>query len=286
MCLEKCNEFDEYSTKAEQIQRDFRLILQRKIQIKQEPKDYDYPYAAAADIFTPSTSFAISNICTMPEWNPVKQENSNFNFETNPVDEDFRLQGFDDDSASDDLNPINTEKKSTLKVKKSTSGKRGRPPKPKESQTTTEMFHCTEPGCERRFDCRAKLNFHVQYHSKVRNHQCQQCGKCFKTKSCLGSHRRAVHKDKRVICDTCGMNFSRKQGLLRHYQAAHLGLRPYVCAICGLAYNNSSSLKSHQFTHDPTNKTVVCEICSARFFNKSKLDRHKKVINNALISEK
>lgn len=134
--MQKCNEFDEYSTKAEQIMRDFQNLLENRkdFQIKEEPRE-EFPY------IIPETSFA------------------SFSWSNTVKNEDF----FDSDSEPA-VNPFKSERKSK---------KRGRPAKSKEF---SETFYCTEPGCNRRFANRAKLNFHVQYHSKERPFQCQQCG--------------------------------------------------------------------------------------------------------------
>lgn len=140
----------------------------------------------------------------------------------------------------------------------------------------TSMISCPEPGCPRRFDKIRRYRSHIQYHAKTRAFICQQCGKDFKTKTCLTTHIKNVHRDHFIICDACGKNFSSKNGLIIHYQSVHLNLMKYVCSACGKAFNNRASLRCHQFTHDPENKNVVCGICSARFYNKSKLSRHMK----------
>lgn len=106
--------------------------------------------------------------------------------------------------------------------------------KPKKSQKIrpakgmkSEIFLCTFESCDRRFESLKRLQHHLQLHSTERPFQCSFCGKFYKTRDCLRSHQRVVHRnaDLRVICDTCGLAFTRKPSLERHYKAAHLKLR-------------------------------------------------------------
>lgn len=153
ICLEKCNEYDEYIAKAEQIQKDFKILLQKKTIIKQEPKDFDYDESLAF-----MNKSGLNNEYT--DFPNIKVENYQFQ-EFNDTN-GFQL---DHESESEDNSyqmPSTSKKKPASAKKPKTSRKR---------EKITELLHCPEPGCERRFDNRGKLLFHMQYHSKERPHQ-------------------------------------------------------------------------------------------------------------------
>jgi uncharacterized Zn-finger protein len=255
-CTNKLNDFDEFTSKAESIQSDLRALLNRKVYVKQEPKE-EFDNASMVsnetdlnsdhDVTIPQIEFA-PNVSAHFDWNSDLRTSSHGLFESNFVN-------------------LMPEPSPWKKPKKS----------PKKSpRKHDEVFQCTFSPCDRRFPTHTRLLNHLQLHSKDRPYQCSFCGKFYKTKDCLRSHQRVVHKnaDLRVICDACGLAFTRKPSLERHFKATHLKLRLFTCQLCGASYCNASSLQAHAFVHDKDNKNFECEVCGSRFHTRSKLNRH------------
>ncbi|KAG5667642.1 hypothetical protein PVAND_015616 [Polypedilum vanderplanki] len=253
-CTKKLNDFDEFSSKAEKIQNELCSLLNHKIQIKQEPKEeFDNVSIATFnsdnendhDITIPQIDYS-PNVSAHFDWNNDMKNPNHDIFESNFVN----------------LMPETSKKKRQKKLAK--------------KRSTNEVFQCTFPPCDKRFPTKTRLLNHLQLHSKNRPYQCSFCGKFYKTKDCLRSHQRVVHKNAeiRVICDKCGLAFTRKPSLERHFKAKHLKLRLFTCQLCGVSYCNASSLQAHSFVHDKDNKNFECEFCGSKFHTRSKLNRH------------
>lgn len=215
-CIHKINDYDKYSLKAEQIQSELKMLMHNKIYIKHEPKE---------ELDNVSIGSYETEMNTDPEedMNEVvstdvdaKPANMSAHFDWNSAKDNEELKkrnlSMFGDLSGQTKRKIKTEKTQKKTVKKKKSG---------------EVYQCTFPPCDRRFPTKTRLLNHLQLHSTDRPFQCSFCGKFYKTKDCLRSHQRVVHKnaDLRVICDTCGLAFTRKPSLERHYKAAHLKLR-------------------------------------------------------------
>ncbi|RZC32629.1 hypothetical protein BDFB_000495 [Asbolus verrucosus] len=77
---------------------------------------------------------------------------------------------------------------------------------------------------------------------------CEICGKCFKSKNFLRSHRKTHTEQKTYICEMCGKGFPLRQRLKEHTRV-HTKERPYVCKIqyhSSKAYNVSKKLLDTQ----------------------------------------
>lgn len=186
--MEKICEYDEYSTKAEQIQTELQMILAGKDEATQEE---------------------LTNVVVIEEY----------------LEEMDVLQSdYDQQLKSEEPEERQQKERKAKKAKKITEKLPKKKKAPYRRPKFAAMLSCPEPGCTRRFFERKLYNSHVQYHAKERSFVCE-CGKDFKTKACLKSHIRHVHKDFYVICDHCGRNFLSKNGLTNHLRSVHLKLK-------------------------------------------------------------
>lgn len=104
-------------------------------------------------------------------------------------------------------------------------------------------------------------------------HNCEMCGKIFKSHRNLYDHIRRVHtREKKHTCTHCGIKFIQKYMLSVHLRT-HTGVRPYKCELCEKTFIRSDSLKEHMATHGP--RTVhTCTKCSKKFMTKKGKERH------------
>jgi len=121
----------------------------------------------------------------------------------------------------------------------------------------TRPFRCTNPNCVRSFASEAQLTNHsasccARSHSgpdQDQQHQCDSCGRPFKSRHLLQRHVACVHlKLKPFKCDQCGRAFGRKE-MLKQHRAAHTGRRDYVCGVCEKSFRQSASLYMHKLQH-------------------------------------
>ncbi|XP_008119839.2 zinc finger protein 586 [Anolis carolinensis] len=119
-------------------------------------------------------------------------------------------------------------------------------------------------------DCKLQ---HERYHIAEKAHKCQECGKCFASKSHLRQHQ-AIHTgDKPYSCQECGKCFISTSGLLRHLRT-HTGEKPYRCQMCGKCFVSNSVLLIHQRIHTGE-KPYKCQECGKCYAHHSGLVVHQ-----------
>jgi Zinc finger, C2H2 type len=162
-------------------------------------------------------------------------------------------------------------------------------------------FQCSK--CPKKFVNRYSIKQHelLTHTANPELYKCD-CGKLFKSKTLVNSHRKNNHKNKAVkyqtvLCQYCKKVFHRKSNLRKHILSVHTERQP--CAVCGAFLgpgNMSNHLKTHKKTkcsfsgcdrefigenqvryhikneHESTQ--VQCQMCDAVFTSQEKLNRH------------
>ena len=156
--------------------------------------------------------------------------------------------------------------------------------------TDEKPFACGE--CDMKFGNRTVLKNHMLTHTTVREiFQCDQCEKCFLTKSGLWQHRRSHKRATTTTCTTCDKQFDSMDELHKHlvtehnrklfactechkmfeseaalttHTETHTGEREFPCPECGQSFDQFNALKCHQRLH-AGQKKFSCEQCGAGF---------------------
>ena len=95
-------------------------------------------------------------------------------------------------------------------------------------------------------------------------HPCNDCGKVFKSRSCLKRHNEGVHlKLKRFFCPQCNMGFTFNSKLVRHIKKVHENdlEKEYQCGECQVVFLVKEHLKNH--LNQKHTKSDVSLECSA-----------------------
>ena len=108
---------------------------------------------------------------------------------------------------------------------------------------------------------------------KVKDKNCDQCGKSFQYPNHLEIHIKTVHEGKRDYkCETCGKAYGRSSVLNRHIKIAHLGQKVESCKTkkikcdqCEKLFYHPNHLKIHIKTVHQGIKDQKCEICGKAF---------------------
>ncbi|TNN02358.1 hypothetical protein fugu_009845 [Takifugu bimaculatus] len=150
---------------------------------------------------------------------------------------------------------------------------------------------------------RSNLKTHMNRHNTERCHLCDLCGKKFKSKVTLKSHRLShTEEGKQFQCLQCDFNTVSKPYLLRHMEQ-HAEFKPFRCAHCHYSCNIAGPLKRHYKKKHPGQKYhnvgpgrpnpdsleqhggMKCPQCEFVYGTKWELNRHLKSKHNLKVME-
>ncbi|CAG2171394.1 unnamed protein product [Oppiella nova] len=137
------------------------------------------------------------------------------------------------------------------------------------------FLYCSWPKCDYKALNNSILKNHKYTHVNIKNFPCDQCHKCFNTKSDLNRHKNIVHLNVRYVCDwsECGKQFTVKRNLIAHKSSVHLKIN-FTCNEhnCGKKFALRSSLNQHkQYIHSDI-KPFVCRFNDCRKGFKTRAD--------------
>lgn len=87
---------------------------------------------------------------------------------------------------------------------------------------------------------------HPVSHSGQKLHTCATCGKMFKQRCAMNSHRLVHTGEKPFRCITCNIGFVYKTSLTRHHKCIHAEQKQFKCIACGKGFNYKEGLAKHQ----------------------------------------
>ncbi|CAG9801424.1 unnamed protein product [Chironomus riparius] len=113
---------------------------------------------------------------------------------------------------------------------------------------------------------------------KIQNFKCNDCNKCFNSRTALGYHLKTHSSERRYVCDQCGKKFL-TNGALKVHLRLHTNDRPYKCNFpdCGKSFRQWGDLKYHETSLHSDKKDHICEFCAKAFARKYSLVIHRRI---------
>eukprot|EP00116_Pleurobrachia_bachei_P003630 sb/3463892/ len=191
----------------------------------------------------------------------------------------------------------NSLKKSTSKIKRTSSGKNSTG-----ENVRNAGYQCKIQSCSVIKPSEKDLFEHVRTDHADRKYRCDVCPIAFEMIGNLNQHNLIHCGDKRFQCDECGKKFSRKVYLMKHQSEKKLvicgqrscGMRfpknllfdhirtahpkeKFQCGVCPMSFKMIHlQLTSHERKHNG-NKPYECEVCGKKFSHLSTYKRHTNV---------
>lgn len=142
------------------------------------------------------------------------------------------------------------------------------------SKKSTKQHQCDT--CGKVFRTKPGLIHHIRIHTGERPYVCHLCDKRFINGGHLHTHMRTHTGEKNHVCAACSKAFATAQQLTKHTIAIHTSERPYGCTYCPKRFASSSNLKTHLRIHTGE-KNYHCDQCVKAFSTKGQLFQHKLV---------
>ncbi|XP_072013941.1 uncharacterized protein [Amphiura filiformis] len=107
-------------------------------------------------------------------------------------------------------------------------------------------------------------------------HECNLCGRIFRTSTLLRNHHNTHTGTKPYKCEPCAKAFGTSGELSRHNKYIHTHEKPHKCPLCDYASVESSKIKRHMRSHTGE-KPYKCTLCEYASTDNHKLKRHMRV---------
>ena len=127
--------------------------------------------------------------------------------------------------------------------------------------------------CDKSF---VDLQTHVdRVHKKLKNFECQECGKTFFRLPEFKDHNNIVHKNfKPFQCNLCPFKAINNGKLNYHHKIVHRNIRSHPCDRCDKIFKTPYSLKRHvQVVHEGM-KQYQCNMCPYKAAKQDSLNNH------------
>ncbi|XP_063702485.1 PR domain zinc finger protein 5-like [Culicoides brevitarsis] len=109
-----------------------------------------------------------------------------------------------------------------------------------------------------------KENMREHHLKNHKQRKCEECGKCFYSKTPFFAHKR-THKEKRFACEVCGLKLSHKKSLQNHLKSVHIKSAPQSkCEFCDKIIL-TGSLKKHILNVHEKKFNLNCVVCKKGF---------------------
>ena len=118
------------------------------------------------------------------------------------------------------------------------------------TSNTPKIFKCTQ--CDRQSSNKTHIQNHIlRIHDKIKNIECEVCGKSFCENQELQTHIENNHtnpqdRKKEFKCDKCPKQFYKKFNLNSHTKSVHENIKNYKCQICEMKFCYQYQLLQHK----------------------------------------
>ncbi|GBP46301.1 Zinc finger protein with KRAB and SCAN domains 7 [Eumeta japonica] len=146
--------------------------------------------------------------------------------------------------------------------------------------------------CGQRFRTKTQVKHHLLKHTTARDFYCVECDVRFKSAHNLRQHlvKSLRHRDKNSLkygCTRCDRRFDSERALQHHITFQHEGVRLHGCSTCGAALATRGSLAKHiRVAHRGYRPPLkhVCDTCGKAFRVRFASNYFDKLSKNVLIN--